>query len=285
MKHYLFIIVSSLFLATIGMFVKRIGTDMPIMTVNFYRVFFAFLFLIVTVPFLAPHFLRIKKSDIKSYIFIGFLLALDISLFTTANRFAPVQDVALIVSFYPFFVLFLARKILHERFTKTHIVTLFIASVGLFLINPFNEGQFFLGHILSLITALSFALLVTLMRKENKNHSIADIFWFFFFATLFLLPMPFIFGFGPFKDKFFYIFSLGFLATGPAYLFFNLALHKLSAETASIIETIITPLTSVLLALFIIREPYNFRVLLGGAILIVAGIYLEAHKKRLKGKM
>jgi len=92
------------------------------------------------------------------------------------------------------------------------------------------------------------------------------------------LPFPFIFGFGN-LSAWPFVLVLGLVSTGMAYLFFNLGLEKVEAGFASIIMIIVHPLVAILLAVVIISEELNLRIILGGVLLLLAGIYLEWHKR------
>ena len=275
-------ILAAICLGTIGVLVKLIDGNIHFMTLNFYRVFLGFVFLLLIVPFIDKNCFKITKKDAKEYILIGLLYAVALSLYTSANLFAPIQNVVLINYSYPFFVLIFAYFILKEKITKTKIITLVIAFIGLSIINPFNHTPNNIGNIMSLVGAVFYAILITEMRKEDKNHSIGDVLWFFFFGTLFLLPFPFIYGIGNIYPVINYVLMLGFVSTGLAYLLYNLALEKIEAETGSIIATMITPLVSIILAILIIDETINNRVIIGGIIVIASGIYLEMHNIKVK---
>ena len=84
-----------------------------------------------------------------------------------------------------------------------------------------------------------------------------------------------------FSGNFVYIPVLGVIA-GLVMLLFNRGLEKLEAEIASMISLICEPLFAILLAAFVLLEPINLRVILGGAVLISAGIYLQMHSRKLK---
>jgi drug/metabolite transporter (DMT)-like permease len=281
MKKYLLAILSAICLGTLGVTIKLIGTEIPIMTINFFRVFIAFLFLLLIVPKIDKNTFKVTKKDLKEYFFVGLLLAISFSLYGYAYFVAPVQNIVLINSFSPFFVLIFAYFLLKEKITIKKIITLIIALLGLIIINPFNfENQFFFGNMLALINSIIIALLITEMRKEDKIHSIGDVLWFFFFALIILLPVPFIYGLGNLMNQLPLILFLGLVSGGLSYLLFNLALEKIEAEEASMIETIITPMISIILAIIILNEFLNFRIILGGIILISAGIYLEYHRKK-----
>ena len=103
----------------------------------------------------------------------------------------------------------------------------------------------------------------------------------FFFATIFLLPFPIVFGLGKLSI---YVFIIGLITTGVSYFFFNLGLEKVEAEIGSIMMTITIPVISIFFAVIIISEKLVPNVIIGGAILIAAGVYLETHNKTLKAK-
>ncbi|MFC2153920.1 DMT family transporter [Candidatus Altiarchaeota archaeon] len=282
MKGIFYMIVAALCLGTIGVMVKLIGTEVHYMTLNFYRVFLAFIFLICTVPFFDKSAFNLTRKESAEYFMVGLLLAIALSLYTTANLFAPVQNVVLINYIYPFFVLIMAYFFLGEKITNTKIATLFIALCGLIIINPFQSGLYTFGNSLALFGALFYAILITEMRKENRDHTIGDVIWFFFFAAVLLSPSPLLFGFGNLGAVWPYLLILGIIGSGLAYLMFNLALETLEAEVASIIATIITPITSIILAVVVIEELLQMRVIIGGILLIIAGVYLETHNREVK---
>lgn len=281
MKSYVYMILTAICLSTIGVLVKLIGDNMHFMSMNFFRVFIGFLFLLMVVPFLDKNTFKITKKDAKEYFVVGLVFTIAICLFTTANLFTAIQNAVLINHIYPFFVLIFAYFMLREKVTKTKIVTLIIAIIGLAIINPLQaEGM--LGNMLSFIGAIFYGLLIVLMRKEDIDHAIGDVLWFLFFATLLLLPFPFIFGIGNIMAVWHYLLLLGIVSTGLAYLFYNLALEKIEAEIAAIISIIVSPLFAIFLAVVVINEDLNYRIITGGLVLIIAGIYLQTHRKQLR---
>ena len=269
-------------IGTIGTLIKLIGPDVHFMTLSSIRLIIGFLALLLIVPFMDKCTFKITKKEAISYFFIGLLMAIAFTLFNTANMLAPIQNAVLLNAFHPFFVLFFAYFLLKEKITKTKITTLIIALVGMWIINPFSTGQYLTGNLLALLSAIFAAVLTIEMRKQNKVHGIGDVLWFMFFAALILSPAPFIFGIQGVYTALPYIILLGIISTALAYLFLNLALEKIGAEISSLVLIIITPLTSILLAVLIIHEPINLRTIIGGTILIIAGIYLEQHKCKRK---
>jgi drug/metabolite transporter (DMT)-like permease len=267
-------------LGTIGVLVKLIGNSIPIMSLNFLRVFIGFISLLIIIPFIDKKWYIVTKKDIKEYFFIGLLYAISLSLYIIAVNFTTIQNAVLINHFYPFFVLIFSYFILKEKITRTKIITLIVAFIGLIIINPFKFGDGSLGNFFAILGAFFYGLLITKMRYESKNHSIGDVVWFLLFASLILLPFPIIEGFGDFSQVWVYVVLLGFVSTELAYIFYNLALEKIEAEIGAVTAMIITPLVSILLAVFIINENINTRIIFGGILLIIAGVYLEIHTNK-----
>ena len=115
------------------------------------------------------------------------------------------------------------------------------------------------------------AVLVAVMRYEERSHSIGSSLWFMLFASAFLLPAPFVYGFGELSLE---LLALG-VATGLGYVFMVYCLGCLEAEPAAIARMIFTPAFAIAIAFLAIGEALQPTVLLGGAILLAAGVYLE----------
>lgn len=284
LKPYFFIIIAGVLTGLIGVFVKLIGDQVHFMTLMFYRMFLALVLVGMVVPFLDKGTFKPSKRDLGHFFVVGLLMTITFTLFVLANLLAPVQNVVLITNFAPFLVLVLAYFFLKEKITSVKIVTLIIAIAGILILNPFRMNSIdSFGNYLALAQMVFYSFLIIAMRKENKEHSIGAVFWFFLFASLLLIPFPFIFGFGNLRGSaLWYVLALGILSTGFAYLFHNLALERIGAEISSIFIMITMPLTGIIVAFFVLGEGFNLRVLLGGVVLIIAGVYLQAHNKKVR---
>ena len=174
-KSYIYLILAGIFVGLIGIFVKLIGSDVHFMTLAFYRMLLALIFIIIVVPFMDKKWYKIKKEDVSNYFIISFLMVVTFSLFILANSFAPVQNVVLITNFAPFLVLIGAYFVLKEKITRTKIITLIIAIAGIIIINPFKAGENQLGNLIAFVQAISYSLLIIWMRKEGKDHKIGSV--------------------------------------------------------------------------------------------------------------
>ncbi len=280
--NYTYMVLAALCLGTIGVLVKLIGDTIPIMTLNFFRIFFGLLFLLAVVPFLDKKWYKITKKDAKDFFLIGSIYAISLSLYTAANIFTSIQNAVLLNYSYPFFVLVFGYFLLKEKITLTKIITLIIAAAGLLIINPFQFGESNLGNMLALTGAVFYGLLIVNMRKEGKTHGIGAVVWFFLFASILLSPFPFIYGLGEISSSIVYLVILGIVSTALAHLFYNLALKRIEAETGSLIAIMITPILSIVLASVVIGEQIMPETIMGGGLLMLAGICLESHNRKLR---
>ena len=281
MKKFAYIILAGLLWGVIGISVKLINNEISPFTLNFFRFLTAFVILLILSPIIDKSSLKLKNKNIKSYAIIGFLFAITTTFFIFAISRTTISDSVLLQSVQPFFLMFIAYFYLKEKITLTKVITLIIGLIGIYIINPLTTGDL-IGNISALISGFFFALLTTYMRYEDKKLHHTSTLWYMFFAALFMLPFPFIFGLGELINNIPYILMLGGLGTGLGYFFYNLALEKMEADIAGLFGMILLPLSSIIFGIIVIKEALPLTVIIGGAILIGSGIYLELHSKKIR---
>ncbi|MBI1970047.1 DMT family transporter [Candidatus Woesearchaeota archaeon] len=262
----------------IGIFIKKIGTDIPIMSLTFVRVFIGLLFLAVTVPFLDKTIFHPNRKDLKDYAIIGFLMAVNFVLINAAFLYAPVSNVNLINTMYVVFTFLFSYIFLKEAFTRKMIMAAALGFIGLSFIHPF-QNEYMLGNMLSLSNAIVFGLILVYLRREEKHHSLAVTFWFMLFTAIFLLPFPFLYGLGSWQAHIPALLGLGILSTGLSYLLLDYGLEFITADLASLIIMLTTPLLAIFFAVWLLGETLHFSMVIGGVMLLIAGLILEFHVK------
>lgn len=281
MKKFVYILLAGFLWGFIGISVKLIHNEITPFTLNFFRFLTAFIILLILSPIIDKNSLKLKKKDIRPYAIIGLLFAITTTFFVFALSRTTISNSVLLQSIQPFFLMFIAYFYLKERITIIKVITLIIALFGIYIINPLTTGDL-IGNISALISGFFFALLTTYMRYEDKKIHHTSTLWYMFFATLFMLPFPFIFGLGELIKNLPYILMLGGLGTGLGYFFYNLALEKMEADIAGLFSTIMLPLSSIIFGIIVIKESLPLMTLIGGVILISSGIYLELHSKKIR---
>lgn len=291
--------------ATIGIFVKLTGDTIPIFTLNFYRLLFAFLLIAAVMPLIDKKFWKISKKEVKPVVIIGALIGLQITFFNTAMKFTAIANAVIFWSIYPFFVFILSTLFLNERPTKNHVLIFILAFIGLIIAKPFSSAggelvnilgitihTMTLGNIIALADAFVFACLITYMRFEDRTKSSGILFWFMFFAVIFTSPALLIFGPGNLAEfgtyvlpllsaislpKIIWPISLGMVSTGLAYLFITFALQRIDANIYSLVDTIISPVAAAFFGFIILREVPSSDLIYGGSIILLSGFWLTSN--------
>lgn len=270
MKYKLAIILSGIGTGLIGVLVKLIGNTIPPMTLNFTRLLIGLVTVTLMVPFLEKDLLKVTKKELKSYAIVGVLMAIAFSMFVIANLLAPVSNVSLITSTYVIFTAILALVFLKENITIYHIIAMIVATAGIIIINPFVLEKA-LGNYIALAQALVFAGVVVYTRKVEKHFHYKSIFWFFLFATIFLAPFGIYYGFTGISSVLIYLIPLGAFSTGIGYFLFAYGIQKVDAETSALLTLAVFPPSSIVFAYLFIGEPIDLKIIIGAALLLIAG--------------
>ena len=271
--------------ASIGVFVKLVGDHIPVYTLNFYRVFFAALFLMAAIPFVQPNFWRFPTRNLRDIVVIGILIALQISFFNLAMTLAPIANVVIFWSVAPFFVFIFSAIFLDEQPRWTHMLIFLVAMVGVYLAKPL-EGGHALGNMIALGDGAIYAALVTYIRKEETTETRNDTFWFMAVATVLLLPIAVVFGPGDVTTLNFgapvwvWAVCLGVLSTGLAYFFISLALERVNANVYSLVDIVTSPVLAALFGYLVFAEVPSTNMIYGGALLLASGFWLSTQMGR-----
>lgn len=286
LKMYLPLALVTLAEATIGIFVKLTGDAVPVFTLNFYRIFFATVFIALLMPFFDRKFWRFHKNNTRDILIIGALIAAQISFFTIAMTLAPVANVVIFWSIAPFFTFIFSWWFLGEKAKKEHIIIFLIAFVGLIIAEPFGGGNT-LGHAIALFDGAIYAGMVTYMRHEGTTESKNDIFWFVTTASLYLLPGILIFGpgdifatsantlYGLEVPVITWVLGLGMISTGVAYFFISRVLKHIDANVYSLVDIIVSPVVAAILAYLVFTEVPSQNLIFGGILLLGSGFWLS----------
>src|SRR3989344_1391331 len=281
MRRFIPIILAGFLFGFIGISVKLVNNEINPFTLNFFRFLAAFLILLILSPLIDSCSLRLNRRNLKSSVITGLLFAVTTSLFVFSVSKTTISNAVLLQSIQPFFIMFMAYFSLSEKITRAKVITLVIALVGVYIINPITTGNL-AGNLIALLSGLSFAVLTVYMRYEDKKLHHTSTLWYMFFAALFMIPFPILFGVGELSNNLYYILMLGGLGTGLAYFFYNISLERIEAEVASLFTMILLPLSSIILGVLVIKERLLLNTVIGGLILLASGIYLEIHSRNVR---
>lgn len=284
MRGKIALIISFLCMSLAGIFTTLIGNSMSVYTIAFVRSLIALFIISIFVIFVDKTVFRVTKKDLLIYASGGFTLGASMIMFLSAFLLAPVANVELLNFTYPFFVFILAYLFLKERIWKKEIICLIVAFAGVAIINPFDV-RFSFGNSLALVEAVFYGLTYIIMRYADVKHKIGTAFWFLFFATILLIPTALLAGFEGTWENMDLLIMFGFF-TALAYLLLTFGLKRVKAHVAALMGIIIEPTSAIVLAFLILNQSVSLNVVIGGILIILAGIAVNKkhkHKSHKRG--
>ncbi len=280
MKYKLAIIASAILVGLIGVLVNFIDNKIPAMSMNFFRLFFAFLFMLTVVLIKDKKIKPINYKTLKHYFITGSLMAVAFSFYAIAFLFAPVANVVLINSLYVIFIPVIAFFTLHEKVSWKLTFSIIVALVGIYILNPFVPS-YLAGNLFALANAITFSFFLIYLRHEEKEHHHNSIFLVLGFATIVLLPFVIYYGVEGFFEVWHYLVLLGVLSTGIAYWLLGYALQKVDANISALIYLVTLPVSSIFFAYLFLHEVVSSTTYVGGGLLLLAG-FIALYKFDLK---
>ena len=131
MKGIMYVVLAQLCFAFIGVFTKYIGSAIDSTSLVFFRVIIAAGFLLFFAGITRNvKTLSLKKADIKPFLILGVLFALNFVFFLAAYVRTSIIEVGLLTSVMPAMAYIMAYKILGEKITKNGILALVVVLLG-----------------------------------------------------------------------------------------------------------------------------------------------------------
>ncbi|MFN9460555.1 MAG: DMT family transporter [Acidobacteriota bacterium] len=223
----------------------------------------------------------VKFRELPIFLFLGSVgIAINQACFLIGLAQTSAGNAALVISFTPILVLFLAAAVGQERITPLKLVGLAVAIGGVVLLQQGHEGgaSSWVGDLFMLAAGASFAVYTVFGKHATRRHGAIPIIAFSYAAgALTMWPFTYsavaAFDFGAVSTKawlaFFY---MTVVSSTVCYLFFYYALHRLASSRISAFAYL-QPFVATLLAIPMLGEPLTAAVM-GGGTLVLAGVFL-----------
>lgn len=211
-------------------------------------------------------------KDARSLLISGGLLAAHWMSFFVAVKVAGVAIATLGFASFPAFTVLLEGLIFRERIRFNEGVLVMLVSVGLVLVTPSFDlaSQATEGLLWAIASGLTFSLL-SLNNRANAGRvpAVQAAMWQNAVVALCLLPFaaPQLSSVRPLD--WLWIGLLGVLCTGVAHSLFVASLAVIKARTAAVVFAL-EPVYGITLAWLLFHETPTLRMLLGGALIIIA---------------
>ena len=215
---------------------------------------------------------KLSLRDARNLLLSGLLLAAHWVSFFVSVKIAGVAIATLGFASFPAFTVILEGLIFRERIRLNDSILVVLVSVGLFLVTPAFDlaSQATEGLLWAIASGLTFSLL-SLNNRANSGRvpAVQAAMWQNTVVALCLLPFaaPGLSAVRPLD--WLWIGLLGVFCTGVAHSLFVASLAVIKARTAAVVFAL-EPVYGITLAWVLFHETPTVRMLLGGALIIVA---------------
>jgi len=202
---------------------------------------------------------------------LGVLLAVHWLTLVAAQQRAPIGTVLLIVYLAPVIVTALAPAVLHEHVDRTTVVALAVAVVGLaVLVRPAGAER--TGLVLAMISAVTYAAM-TLCSKRLVRSIGPEVLAVgqLVVASVVLAPVAAFASWGPAHVRWLWLVALGVGFTGLLLPRYFAVLEVLPASIVGVLGEL-EPVAAVLFAWVFLHDRPTARTVLGGSLVVLAGI-------------
>ncbi|PRX35640.1 RarD protein [Orenia metallireducens] len=268
---YLFIIVAMLIWGSIGLFVRWL--PYPSELIVFYRVFFAFLFLLLMSVYKNDMQISLEKNNKYLLIVSGIVLSLNWVFFFQAIKNTSVASATLSYYTSPALLVLLSILFLKERLTGRGVISLALGFLGIFIMilipnkNITLEGITGIGY--GLIAAFCYALF-TLLSKKIDGISVRHLTLVQTGISMLIL-FPFAWqGELPKLSSLFLLAIIGIIHTALALILYlkGLRLSKVQRDVG--ILSYLDPLSAILFARVFLGEIPTISTFIGGVLILIS---------------
>lgn len=212
----------------------------------------------------------LKKPKITwSYIqiFCAVAYAGTVLLFVIANKLTTAANAILLQYSAPIYVALFSAWFLKEKITSIDLFTTFFVMGGivLFFINKISAGQT-LGNALAIISGISFAGMIMLLRKQKDGSPLESILLGNIITAL--IGLPFTINSHPAAYDCALLAVLGILQLGIPYIIYSAAIKHVTAIDAALIP-VLEPVLNPVWVLLATKEKPDTWSLIGGIIVLL----------------
>ena len=263
--------IGALFFGLTGVFGKLAASASPAIIV-FGRAAFAVLALALFASLAGPGWQRLSSQDVRRLLLGGVLLAGHWVSFFVAVKVGGVAIATLGFASFPAFTVILEGLLFRERIRRNEAILVVLVSIGLVLVAPsFDLASEATGGLLwALLSGLLFSLLsLTNRAGSGRLPAVQAALWQNLVVGLCLLPVaaPGLSAVAPMD--WLWIGLLGVFCTGVAHSLFVASLAVIKARTAAVVFAL-EPVYGISVAWLLFNENPSLRMLLGGALIIIA---------------
>ncbi|MCX6152341.1 MAG: DMT family transporter [Ignavibacteriales bacterium] len=216
--------------------------------------------------FLIRRKIKIELTFIK--IAGGLAYAGTVILFVLSNKLTTAANAILLQFTAPIYVAIFGNWFLNEKMSRRDVVTIILVLCGmtLFFLDKLSTGNM-IGNITAILSGVTFAWLVLLLRKQKKESPIESIVLGNAFTAV--IGLPFMFSSTPSMEGWIGLLLLGVFQLGLSYILYTKAIKHVTAIEAILIP-VLEPILNPIWALIFLSEKPGIWSVVGGGIVILS---------------
>ncbi|HHU52339.1 MAG TPA: DMT family transporter [Firmicutes bacterium] len=193
-------------------------------------------------------------------------------LFVLANKMTTAANAIILQYTAPIYVALFGSWFLGERATKGDWLTILtvMGGMALFFLDDLSPGNFY-GNLLAILSGMSFAAMVLFLRKQKTGSPLESVFLGNIITAG--LGLPFYFQSPPEVTGWIGLLLLGVFQLGFSYIFYTLAVTRVTALQAVLIPVLEPLLNPVWVLLFIGETPGPWAII--GSLTVLAAVTLR----------
>ena len=196
------------------------------------------------------------------------------------------SEASLLTFSSPIWVAIFAPLILREKVYATRVLAIVVGFLGLSLIVSKGAGGLFatktlnLGVLAGLCSGIFAGFAYIAVRRLREDHPLIVVFQFSIASILLSLPGAYLYGRWPMGLEWLAMLGIGSFAALGQYLM-TLGYQRVEVSAGSV-ANLINPLLSQILSVFLFAEAFGLSQLIGGLLILGAGVYLPIAEARRK---
>ena len=215
------------------------------------------------------------NKELYLLLFSGMAMGFNWILLFEAYKYTTVAIATLSYYFAPVIVTLVSPLLFHEKLTKKQILCFLMSTLGLSLVigitNLGSGGNNAIGIAFGLGAAVLYATVILLNKFIKGVTGIHRTFLQFLAAIAVLAPYVLVTSGVNLGNLDFTgwgcLLVVGFVHTGITYCLYFTSLKELSGQEAAILSYI-DPLVAVIIGILLLREPFSWQQLVGGALIL-----------------
>lgn len=268
-RGVLSVLIAALLFGFIGILNKLL--PVPPIVQNFYRFLFSAVVLLAVVG-IQREKISLKKKSLPLLVLVSMGIIGSSTLVAVSVKMIPVGTTIFLFYIFPIIAVLLSSIFLKEKLSPMVVLSLVLATVGIFFISKHEAGQSsnLLGYFYALAAAFCYAVVLVISKKLRLYYSATVLATFqALLVILFLLPFTLVTNYHLTINSLIILLFLGVVISSGGIILLNSGLGKISASKSAIFMYI-EPVSASILALVFFKQIPSLFVIIGCVFILLA---------------